>query len=238
MWIKVCGVTRAEDVEAVVHSRADAIGFNFYPGSKRFVSIPHARNLIQVARNTTTDLPVLDLVGVFVNADAQMVRRTADETGLSVIQIHGDETAEQIEEIHQVCPTLPLIRALRVDPLNAERAFEEIDFVCARVPLAAVLLDAFVPGIFGGTGQTVEHSVLQRYSERNRPPLLLAGGLTPENVTEIAGRPGVWGIDTASGVESFPGIKNATLIRKFVNTVRNAISEPGVQHGEIRIGKN
>jgi phosphoribosylanthranilate isomerase len=233
MWIKICGVTRAEDVSTVACSGANAIGFNFFAGSKRYVSIEHARSLIQVAKNNAGDTPPLDLVGVFVNSEAQDVQTTVKETGVSVIQIHGDETEEQIAEIHRLCPDIPLVRAVRVHSKNLERTLEEIDRLCAMVPLAAILLDAFVPGEFGGTGKSLDLSVLQTYAAQLRPRLILAGGLTPENSAKMTLHPIVWGADTASGVESSPGIKDAIRVRKFVDNVRQATSVASEQRTDF-----
>ena len=237
MWIKICGVTRAEDAAIVVHSGADAIGFNFFPGSKRFVSIPTARALADAARRSAVDLPLVDLVGVFVNADADAIRTAIQQVGLSVIQVHGDETTEQIAAIHRHCPGIPLIRALRVDPKDIERTLHEIDRLSAVVPLAAILLDAFVPGEFGGTGATIDLSILERCSSQQTPPLILAGGLTRQNVASVARRSTVWGIDTASGVESSPGIKDSARVYEFVNAARAAASDSGGLIHNVRIGK-
>ena len=237
MWIKICGVTRAEDAATVVHSGADALGFNFFSGSRRFVSIPIARVLAEVARRSAVDLPHVDLVGVFVNAEADAIRNAVQEVGLSVIQVHGDESVEHVTEIHRLCPDIPIIRAFRVDPKNTERTLNEIDRLSALVPLSAILLDAFVPGEFGGTGTTVDLSMLESCTLRPGPPLILAGGLTPKNVASALDCPMVWGVDTASGVELSPGIKDCTQVYEFVNAARAAASESGCLIHNVRIGK-
>ena len=227
MWIKICGVTRIEDVSAVLNSGADAIGFNFFPGSKRFVSIATACILVEAARHVAGDVPLVDLVGVFVNAEAEAVRRTVLNVGLNVIQIHGDETAEQVVEIHRLLPDTPLIRAFRVDPISTERTLIDIDRVSELVPLAAILLDTFVPGEFGGTGVTLDRRVLDGYALKQRPQLILAGGLTPENVAAFADHAAVWGIDTASGVEVSPGKKDADRVYEFARAARAVGPNPG-----------
>ena len=237
MWIKICGVTRAEDVATVIHSGADAIGFNFFRDSKRFVSIPTARALAETARRLAVDIPPVDLVGVFVNAEANAIRTAVQDVGLNVIQVHGDETAEHVAGIHRLCPDIPLIRAFRADPKNTDRTMNDIDRLSALVPLAAILLDAFVPGEFGGTGTTVDLSILECCTTQQRPPLILAGGLTPQNVAFIADRSTVWGIDTASGVESSPGIKDSTRVYEFVNAARAATSDSSRLIHNVRIGK-
>ena len=237
MWIKICGVTRAEDAATVIHSGADAIGFNFFPDSRRFVSIPIACVLAETARQSAIHLPVVDLVGVFVNADAAAIRTAVQKVGLSVIQIHGDESVEHVTEIHRLCPDVPIVRAFRVDPNSAEHTLNDIDRLSAQVPLAAILLDAFVPGEFGGTGTTVNLSILECYTLQQRPPLILAGGLTPKNVALVVDRPIVWGIDSASGVESSPGIKDATRVYEFVNAARAAASDSERMIHNVRIGR-
>ena len=220
MWIKICGVTRTEDVLAVVHSGADAIGFNFFPQSKRFVPVATARTLAIAARQTSKDNPPVDLVGVFVNATADTVQETVEAVGLNAIQLHGDETPEQVATILRRCPSLRIIRAFRVDPQNPELTLTETDRLTAIAPVSAILLDAFVPGEFGGTGTVVDLSILPAYFAQPRPPLILAGGLTATNVASIAVHPSVWGADTASGVESSPGIKDPTLIEEFIQASR------------------
>ncbi|MEZ6033006.1 MAG: phosphoribosylanthranilate isomerase [Planctomycetaceae bacterium] len=236
MWIKICGVTRAEDVAAIVRSGADAIGFNFYPGSRRYISIAAARKLVAATRLARTDAPPVDRVGVFVNADAEVIHRTIQETELNVLQIHGDETIEQIAEIHRRCPETAVIRAFRVAPQNIEKTLEEIDRLTLSVPLAAVLLDALVPGEFGGTGITVDPLVLQRYSMQQRPGLILAGGLNPKNVSSATEHVAVWGIDTASGVESAAGIKDAAMVDQFIRAARAAEIADNHLTQPIRIG--
>lgn len=237
MWIKICGVTRAEDAATIIHSGANAIGFNFFPDSRRFVSIPIACALAETARRSAVDLPLVDLVGVFVNAEADAIRTAVQEVGLSVIQVHGDESIEQVIKIHRRCPDVPVIRAFRVDPKNAQHTLNDIDRLSAQVPLAAILLDAFVPGEFGGTGTTVDLSILESYTLQHRPPLILAGGLTPKNVAFVMNCPMVWGIDTASGVESSPGIKDSVRVFEFVNAARAAASDAGRLIHNVRIGK-
>lgn len=233
MWIKICGVTREVDVSTVVRAGADAIGFNFFHGSKRSVSNARANDLIQMTKRNPGNAAPLDLVGVFVNSDAQTIKSAVEETGINVIQIHGDETVEQIAEIHRLCPDIPLIRALRLHSENAERQLEEIDNMLASIPFAAILLDTFVPGEFGGTGKTLDGRILQRYMSKSRPRLILAGGLTPENVTSVQSHPVVWGIDTASGVESSPGAKDAVRVFNFIKNARQANS---VDRHVCRIG--
>ena len=171
-----------------------------------------------------------------MNADAETVRSAVQNVGLNVIQIHGNETAEQIAEIHRLCPGTPVIRAFRVDPQNMERTLIDVDRLTEIVPLAAALLDAFVPGEFGGTGVTIDPAILQQYAMRQRPRLILSGGLNPDNVASLADHAAVWGIDTASGVESSAGIKEAARVCKFVNAARALEGVTGGSPHGVRIG--
>jgi phosphoribosylanthranilate isomerase len=238
MWIKICGVTRTEDVVSVVNSGADAIGFNFYSRSKRFVSISTASALADAARQMPTDATVVDLIGVFVNSEPDIIRKTTNEVGLNAIQIHGDESVEHISQIHDLCPEIPIIRAIRVGESNIERVLNEIDLLSVTVPLTAILLDALIPGEFGGTGTTINLSILHRFSSHQDLPLILAGGLTPRNVARSIDQLAIWGIDTASGVELSPGIKDSTLVSEFVCAARAASAASGGQFCNSRIGES
>lgn len=223
MWIKICGVTRVADVGSVVGAGADAIGFNFYTNSKRYVSPLNARTLADAARRESSDQLQIDLVGVFVNSQPREIRDIADSVGLNAIQLHGDETPEQVVAIYQHCPSIPIIRAFRVDPMAPQQVLDKVDQLVAIVSVTAILLDAFVPGEFGGTGAVVDVSILPAYFAKSRPPLILAGGLKPGNVATVAVQPSLWGIDTASGVESSPGIKDSSRINEFVRQAKERI---------------
>ncbi|MEJ7595447.1 MAG: phosphoribosylanthranilate isomerase [Planctomycetaceae bacterium] len=158
-------------------------------------------------------------------------------SGLECDSGHGDESVEHVTEIHRLCPDVPIVRAFRVDPNDTERTLHDIDRLSAVVPLAGILLDAFVPGEFGGTGTTVDLRILESRTLQQRPPLILAGGLTPKNVASVIQRSMVWGVDTASGVESSPGIKDSTRVYEFVNAARAAASDSGCLIHNVRIGK-
>lgn len=237
MWIKICGVTRTEDAAAVADSGADAIGFNFYSNSKRYVSIPTACALADAARRSSTDAPCIDLVGVFVNAEPDAVRMAVHEVGLNAIQVHGNETAEHIAAIHRLCPDIPIVRAIRVNANEVERTLNDLDLLSAAVSLNAILLDTFVPGEFGGTGVTLNHSILERCAQHLNRPLILAGGLTSQNVALAIDRLKIWGIDTASGVESAPGIKDSTRILEFVRSARAATLSSDGRSDSVRISE-
>jgi len=235
MWIKICGVTRTEDAAAVADSGADAIGFNFYAASKRYVSIPTACALADTARRSAADAPCIDLVGVFVNAEPDAVRMAVRDVGLNAIQLHGNETVEHIAEIHRLCPDIRIVRAIRVNANEVERTLNDLDLLSAAVSLTAILLDTFVPGKFGGTGLTLDHGILESCAQHLSLPLILAGGLTPQNVAISIDHPGIWGIDAASGVESSPGIKDSTRIHEFVRSARAAALPSDSISNNVRI---
>lgn len=196
--VKVCGVTREQDAVAAAEAGADAIGLNFWSGSKRYVTPQRARDIVRAMP------PLVQAVGVFVNATADEIRRVVDETGIGAVQLHGDEPPEACEGLR-----VPVIKAFRVD--------ESTDFAAvARYPVQAVLFDA--PGAtFGGHGTTFDWSLLPA---RVDVPVVLAGGLTPENVADAVRMVRPWAVDVASGVETAPGLKDAERMRLFVRAAK------------------
>jgi phosphoribosylanthranilate isomerase len=201
--VKVCGITNLADALASVEAGADALGFNFYAGSPRYIA-PEAARLI-IARLP----PAVLCVGVFVNEDsAATVARMADGAGVSAVQLHGDESPEYCAELgeHEV------IKALRVG-----KDFEPEE--ATRYPARAILLDAYNAGARGGTGETFDWT-LARQTRGVVEQLYLAGGLTPENVAGAIAAVAPYAVDVCSGVESAPGQKDAARVRAFVAAVR------------------
>ncbi len=211
MWIKICGVTRPEDALAVVEAGADAIGFNFYEPSPRSVTIDTAACLAEPIRSR------LEIVGVFVNAPASTIDRAIRDVGLSTVQFHGNESADEIRHLRDRHPDVSVIQAVR--PGGQPHALTEAMERLKDVPVRAILVDALVPGQYGGTGKTVDPGLLAQ-RPNDRLPLILAGGLTPDNVGSLIAAVRPWGVDTASGVESAPGIKSEEKIRAFVRQCR------------------
>jgi phosphoribosylanthranilate isomerase len=205
--VKICGITRPEDASMAAGAGADAIGLNFYPGSPRCVTLEQAQAIAAA-------MPAgVARVGVFVNADLAEMRRIADSVPLDYVQLHGDEPPQAIAALD-----VPVIRAFRCGSagLMPVGLYLEACRQAGRLP-AAVLIDAYAPGAFGGTGQTLDWPALAAGREHLAGlPLILAGGLTAENVAAAiaAARPD--GVDTASGVESSPGVKDAARVRAFV----------------------
>lgn len=211
--IKVCGLTRPEDVRAVVAAGADALGFVFYPASPRYVAPGVAAQLIR-------DLPPFVVsVGLFVNVSEAELRDTMAQVPIQLLQFHGDETAQQC---HQLASAVnrPFIRAFRVkqdttgeDLLECESAYR------AASPLFnGLLLDTFVDG-FGGSGKVFDWSLIPK---ELAPLVVLSGGLSVQNATDAVRRVRPFAVDISSGVESGKGIKDSAKVRAFVDAVRLA----------------
>ena len=198
--IKVCGITRLEDALACVEAGVDAVGFNFWPGSKRHVAVAEAAGIAAALP------PGILRVGVFVRARPSEVRSIVAAVGLGAVQLHGDEDPADYLEAGA-----PLWQVLRIESSLPET-------VSARA--AEVLLDAKAEG-FGGSGRSFDWS-LARGARRYGLPFWLAGGLTPANVGEAVRRAEPTGVDVASGVESRPRMKDPALVRAFVAAVRAA----------------
>jgi phosphoribosylanthranilate isomerase len=203
--VKICGITRSEDALAAVAAGADALGFNFWPGSKRYCAPERARRIIGALP------PFVTTVGVFVDAPRAEMLRVADHAGVSMLQLHGAETPELCARLGASL-SLPLIKAVRVDGPAALRGLR-------RYPVQALLLDAPTAG-YGGSGRVFDWSILER--ARLPRPVILAGGLTPTNVARAVRAARPFAVDVASGVESAPGIKDAARLARFVQAAKGA----------------
>jgi len=200
LHVKVCGVTNVADAEACVAAGVDAVGLNFWSRSNRRCAEDVARRIVEAVGGAVR------VVGVFVDAGPEEIRRIRRETGIAWAQLHGDEPPDEVEAL------LPhAFKALRADgPAVVERARLQ--------PGHLVLLDAHVPGSPGGTGRTFDWSLARDVAAERR--LLLAGGLGPHNVGEAVRAVQPWGVDVASGVERSPGVKDPDRIRAFVDGAR------------------
>jgi len=228
MWIKICGITNPGDALSAAQAGASALGLNFYPRSKRLLAAAAAADLIRDLRNhmERSEIALPEFVGVFVNADTSDVVRIVREVGLNTVQFHGEESIEDIAEFQRRLPRCRVIRALRVTVDSMPQAMELLDALVSEVAISACLLDAFVAGEYGGTGQTIDRRLPDLYFQRSRPPLIVAGGLTPENVAQVACDNRIWGVDTASGVEVSPGQKDPERVRMFVQAALAASRTP------------
>ena len=200
---KICGITRIEDALAAVEQGADAIGLVFYAKSPRAVTVQQARMIVAALP------PFVTTVGLFVDASRCELGEILDAVPLDLLQFHGDETPAECEGYHR-----PYIKALRVKPG---------DDVAAQVALyenaSGVLLDTYVPGIPGGTGEAFDWSLVP---EGLSKPVILAGGLTAENVAQAIAQVRPYAVDISGGVEVSKGIKDAAKIRAFMQAVKAA----------------
>lgn len=207
--IKICGITRIEDAILAAESGADAVGLNFASASKRRV-VP------EVAKSIVAALPpMLGTVGVFVDATSEYIRTVVAQTGIGIVQLHGSEPAEQVAEL----APLPVVRAVRFRDTTTATWIEDHLAECwraGRLP-CGLLLDAYHPGAAGGTGQPWDWSTAAELDVT--VPLILAGGLGPDNVTQAIAAVRPFAVDVATGVESAPGIKDPGKLRAFIQAV-------------------
>ncbi len=198
--VKVCGLTRPEDALAAARFGADAIGVIFYPPSPRGVDIDTARRVRAVVP------PFVTVVGVFVDPEADFVKRAIVEASLDLVQFHGDEPPEFCEACGR-----PYIKAVRV------REGVDLKQFARRYPTArALMLDSFERGLKGGTGKTFDWSLIP---EDLGLPFILAGGLTPNNVASAVAAASPFAVDANGGVEASPGIKDPAKIEAFIREV-------------------
>ena len=212
--VKICGITCVEDARAVAAAGADAIGLNFYGPSPRYITPAAARAIVDALP------PGIVKVGLFVDADLATICRTVDDLGLDLVQLHGREPPELLAQLGP----RPVMKAFRpsgsLDPIVAYLDQCKHQGVMPRL----VLLDALAAGAPGGTGTLADWSVARRYQvEITRPTMVLAGGLTPENVARAIRETGATAVDVASGVESSPGRKDAAAVAALVRAARAAL---------------
>jgi phosphoribosylanthranilate isomerase len=199
--VKICGITRLEDALHAAEVGADALGFNFWPESKRYIEPRAAAEIIRRLP------PFVTPVGVFVNARRNDVLRAIDRSGVAVAQLHGDESPSLCRRI-----SWPLIKAIRVEGPASLAAL-------ARYRVSAFLLDAPSPG-YGGSGETFDWGALAAGWGDAR--VILAGGLNARNVAAAIRTVRPYGVDVASGVESAPGIKDPDQVGRFITAAKEA----------------
>jgi phosphoribosylanthranilate isomerase len=201
--VKICGITRRQDMHAACDAGADALGFVFYEKSPRHVSIATAAALLSELP------PFVQAVGLFVNAEPAFIESVLQAAPLDLLQFHGDETPANCERFGR-----PYIKAVRVNR-DTDLLKCAADFDAAR----GLLLDAWVPGVPGGTGERFDWSLIPPALPK---PVILSGGLTPDNVAEAVRRVRPWAVDVSSGVEVTKGIKDAHLIAQFIAKAKTA----------------
>jgi phosphoribosylanthranilate isomerase len=198
--VKICGITRLEDAMAAIHAGADALGFVFYAPSPRAVSVAQVQAIVSALP------PFVSKVGLFVNASADEVLQVIAATGLDCLQFHGDEAEDYCAQFN-----LPYYKAIRVKPgLNLIQC--ELDFASA----VALLLDTYSEKAVGGTGEAFDWSLIPANMQK---PLILAGGLNPDNVEKAVSSVQPYALDVSGGVEVEKGIKSSIKIAAFMQQV-------------------
>jgi phosphoribosylanthranilate isomerase len=200
---KICGITRIEDALAAAHAGADAIGLVFYAKSPRAVSVQQARAIIAALP------PFVTTTGLFVNASPCELGEILDAVPLDLLQFHGDETPAQCDGYRR-----PYIKALRVRP------GDDLEAACQNYRNAsALLLDTYVAGVPGGTGEAFDWSLVPKHLSK---PIVLAGGLHADNVAQAIAQLKPWAVDVSGGVESGKGIKDHRKISAFIDAVHGS----------------
>lgn len=203
--IKICGITNFEDAMMAVEAGADALGFVFFRGSSRFISSENAEDIICRLP------PFVQTVGLFVNEELATVNRVADQCGLNLVQLHGEESPDYCAAV-----TRRIIKAFRVKDASSLGEM-------ANYHVAACLLDAWSPAAHGGTGKTFNWEIAA--SAAASQCVILAGGLTPENVAGAIASVRPYAVDVSSGVECAPGRKDTLKLHQFIRAVRNKHEE-------------
>jgi phosphoribosylanthranilate isomerase len=201
--VKICGITRAEDALVAYGAGADALGFVFYGPSPRNVQAESARDIIRALP------PFMTVVGLFVDPDPAQVERVISIVPVDLLQFHGDETPQLCRRFG-----LPYLKAIRVRP-----GVDLLEYACRFDDSRGLLLDAYVSGAHGGTGTRFDWTLIPK----NLPqPIVLSGGLDPENVAEAIRQVHPAAVDVSSGVEAAKGIKDPRRILGFISGVRDA----------------
>ena len=197
--VKICGITNLEDAQAAVDMGADILGFNFHPPSPRYIEMDKAERII-------CKLPsFVDTAGVFVNANQPDIRGLTDSGALNWVQFHGDETSEFCNQFNTW--NLRTIKAVRV------RSAEDIERA-QKFETFSLLFDTFDPDLYGGTGKTFDWSLVENCPRR----IFLAGGINPENALDAL-KTDVYGLDIFSGIESEPGKKDHTKMKRLFENI-------------------
>ena len=199
--VKICGITNLEDALMAVEAGADALGFVFFQGSPRYISSEQAAAIICRLP------PFVQTVGLFVNEELTTANVIADQCGLDLIQLHGEESPEYCAGVRR-----RIIKAFRVKDASS------LDHM-PHYPVAACLLDAWSPAAHGGTGTTFNWEIAAMAAASRA--IILAGGLTPDNVAGAIAVVKPYAVDVSSGVESAPGKKDAALVSRFIRATRS-----------------
>ena len=195
--VKICGITRLEDALFAANAGADALGFVFYERSPRYVEVEKAAVLCNALP------PFVTRVGLFVDASPDAIKGILQTVSLDLLQFHGDETPDYCAQFGK-----PYVKAVRV-----HAATDLLKYAADFATASGLLLDAYVPGVPGGTGESFDWKLIP---ENFPKPIVLSGGLTPENVSEAIRQTRPWAVDVSSGVESAKGIKDMHKVAQFI----------------------
>ncbi|MBW4474004.1 MAG: phosphoribosylanthranilate isomerase [Stenomitos rutilans HA7619-LM2] len=206
--VKICGITKPEQGGAIVQLGATALGFICVEASPRYVSPTDIAAIVAALPHLETGRPSGDRIGVFVNASLEDIEQTVAIGQLTGVQLHGNEAPEFCDRLRQVIPEIEIIKALRIHTADA---LAQANTYAAWVD--TLLLDAYDPKLFGGTGKTLDWSLLQQFQPAC--PWFLAGGLTPDNILNALCQAQPHGIDLSSGVEHAPGDKNLREVARL-----------------------
>ncbi|MCL4248923.1 MAG: phosphoribosylanthranilate isomerase [Anaerolineae bacterium] len=217
--VKICGITSYEDALAVAQAGADMLGLNFYKRSPRYVTVQSAADIAARLRDELgANCPLL--IGLFVNEVVGRISITMEQVGFKMAQLSGDESLEMLKEMHGAG-----FKGIR--PRNMKEALEDALYFTPAAPkddrYPSLLLDAYHPDLYGGTGQQASIDVAKAIKEKT-PRLMLAGGLKPDNVAEIVKAVQPWGVDVASGVETsgHSGKKDIEKVKAFIDAAKGA----------------
>ncbi|MBW4615661.1 MAG: phosphoribosylanthranilate isomerase [Desmonostoc vinosum HA7617-LM4] len=202
MRVKICGITQPQQSRAIASLGATTLGFICVPTSPRYVTISQIQAAIAVLPNK------IDKIGVFANTTISDISQIVLASGLTGVQLHGDESLEFCQQLRQSLPNIEIIRALRIR--NLEQLHQAANYT---QHVDTLLLDAYHPQQLGGTGQTLDWSMLKQFNPSL--PWLLAGGLTPDNILEALSQVNPTGIDLSSGVEHIPGDKDLNKVARL-----------------------
>ncbi len=214
MWIKICGLRSVQDADIVSRLRPAAIGLNFYQKTPRSVTREMANELVQKIPNS------IERVGVFVDQTPAEIAKIATELRLTHVQLHGDFQPETLDPLKEHS----IIWVYRMGKEGIAPLLSQLDDLQRnQITVTACLIDARVPGLYGGSGQMVDWvSLAREYDQEKLPKLILAGGLIPENIAEAISVVRPWGVDAASGVER-EDRKDPHLVEQFITNAMSAI---------------
>jgi indole-3-glycerol phosphate synthase/phosphoribosylanthranilate isomerase len=223
--VKICGITNSEDAQEAIIAGADLLGFNFYRQSPRFIEPEAAAKIIREFRSENeSHQPPPKMIGVFVDASLDYIRKVAENSNLDGVQLHGDESEEMSVELKSACPSLFQIKAFTAAGLNAEQLLKH--------PADAIMLDGYDRNLRGGTGKVADWVAAKTIAEQ-LPRVFLAGGLSPENVAAAINAVHPYGVDACSSLETAPGKKNIARMKAFVTAAHSVtLADEGAQAGE------